>query len=81
MPVPGLIPWPKLVELLAFVCVFLAAGAVGFRYSAVRGRLAGHAAPRESRGISSADDALYMAAAVVLVVTAIVVSLPVPKAP
>jgi putative copper export protein len=36
-----LIAWPKpLIELLEFVGVFLAAGAVGFRYAVLRGRLA-----------------------------------------
>src|SRR5512147_629610 len=36
-----LIDWPEpLIELLEFIGVFLAAGAVGFRFAVLRGRLA-----------------------------------------
>ncbi|MGH7654149.1 MAG: copper resistance D family protein [Gemmatimonadaceae bacterium] len=46
-----LIEWPEpIVQLITFVAAFLAAGAIGFRYSALRGRLQSN---------SQADSALY----------------------
>ncbi|GAC1479089.1 MAG: hypothetical protein NVS1B4_23380 [Gemmatimonadaceae bacterium] len=58
------IPWPKpFVEALNFASLFLAAGAVGFRYSSLHGRVGGRRGTADRAGAAAATDAFYIGAA------------------
>lgn len=59
-----LITWSKPVtEFISFIALFISVGAVGFRYSALRGRLTSAAAVPGGRGGSTATDADFYAMA------------------
>ncbi|HEU4565867.1 MAG TPA: CopD family protein [Gemmatimonadaceae bacterium] len=63
MQAEPLIEWPKpVLEFLGFAATFLAAGAVGFRYSALRGRLALSSA-RGGGATAAAEHAMFSEAA------------------
>src|SRR4051812_35604332 len=52
MQAEPLLTWSEPVrEFIGFVSLFLANGAIGFRYAAVRGRLTEDGAPAEARGV------------------------------
>ncbi|HEX2780597.1 MAG TPA: hypothetical protein VHM30_13920, partial [Gemmatimonadaceae bacterium] len=56
-----LIEWPEpIFQLIDFIGLFLASGAVGFRYSALRGRLATRAGAGATRSLF--DDSARQAA-------------------
>jgi hypothetical protein len=89
MQTEPLLRWSEATtELIGFVSLFLVNGAIGFRYAALRGRLAtaevgGLFEPAARRaaalGLTGALVLELGAALLVLTVTAVLVSLPSPK--
>jgi len=74
-----LITWPEpLLELLGFLAAFLAAGAIGFRFTALRGALAGAASDAERGVLARAGSRAARLGLTGTLVTAVLFALQVP---